>query len=57
MSSLPILSLAETRVLGVLAVFMRSEQAQYGGALSLLKSAVLESTLAILQAPVRMLAH
>eukprot|EP01034_Spumella_vulgaris_P042469 gene42469-52670_t len=45
------------RVLGVLAVFMRSEQAQYGGALSLLKSAALESTLAILQAPVRMLAH
>ncbi|MBN9626399.1 MAG: glucans biosynthesis glucosyltransferase MdoH [Acidovorax sp.] len=45
------------RILGVTAVFMRREQKQYGGAFSLLKSAVLESVMAILQAPVRMLAH
>lgn len=45
------------RVLGVLAVFMRREQQQYGGGWSLLKSALLESMLALLQAPVRMLAH
>ncbi len=45
------------RILGVAAVFMRGEQRQYGGGFSLLKSAALESVLAILQAPVRMLAH
>lgn len=45
------------RILGVAAVFMRREQKEYGGALSLLKSAALESVLAILQAPIRMLAH
>ena len=45
------------RILGVAAVFMRREQRHYGGALSLLKSAALESVLAILQAPIRMLAH
>jgi membrane glycosyltransferase len=45
------------RILGVAAVLMRREQQQYGGAFSLLKSAALESMLAILQAPIRMLAH
>ncbi|MDP3226839.1 MAG: glucans biosynthesis glucosyltransferase MdoH [Acidovorax sp.] len=45
------------RILGVAAVFMRREQQQYGGGFSLLKSAALESVLAILQAPIRMLAH
>ncbi|QLA81262.1 glucans biosynthesis glucosyltransferase MdoH [Acidovorax sp. JMULE5] len=45
------------RILGVAAVFMRREQKEYGGAVSLLKSAALESVLAILQAPIRMLAH
>ena len=45
------------RILGVAAVFMRREHHEYGGASSLLKSAVLESVLAILQAPIRMLAH
>ena len=45
------------RILGVAAVFMRVERRQYGGGFSLLKSAALESVLAILQAPVRMLAH
>jgi len=45
------------RILGVAAVFMNREQQQYGGAASLLKSAGLESVMAILQAPIRMLAH
>ncbi len=45
------------RILGVAAVFMRGEQKEYGGSFSLLKSAALESVLAILQAPIRMLAH
>jgi len=45
------------RVLGVAAVFMRREQKEYGGTLSLLQSAALESVLAVLQAPIRMLAH
>nr|WP_309831904.1 glucans biosynthesis glucosyltransferase MdoH [Paracidovorax wautersii] len=45
------------RILGVVAVFMKGEQQQYGGAASLFKSAGLESVLAILQAPIRMLAH
>jgi membrane glycosyltransferase len=45
------------RVLGIAAVVLRREQRQYGGVGGLLKSAALESTLAIVQAPVRMLAH
>ncbi|MDB5733057.1 MAG: glucosyl transferase family 2, partial [Variovorax sp.] len=45
------------RVLGIVAVLMRREQHQFGGLAGLLKSAVLESVLAIAQAPVRMLAH
>ena len=45
------------RILGVAAVFMRGEQKNFGGAASLFKSAVLESIMAIVQAPVRMLAH
>lgn len=45
------------RILGITAVLMRGEQKQYGGVASLLKSAVLESAMAIVQAPVRMLAH
>ncbi|SDM70736.1 membrane glycosyltransferase [Oryzisolibacter propanilivorax] len=45
------------RVLGVLAVVLKGEQRQFGGAASLLASALLESLLAILQAPIRMLAH
>ncbi|KWT74941.1 MULTISPECIES: glucans biosynthesis glucosyltransferase MdoH [unclassified Variovorax] len=45
------------RMLGVAAVVIRGEQRQYGGVGGLLKSAALESTLAIVQAPVRMLAH
>ncbi len=45
------------RVLGIAAVMMRGEQRQYGGVWGLLKSSALESALAIVQAPVRMLAH
>jgi membrane glycosyltransferase len=45
------------RILGLVAVVMRREQRQYGGVGGLLKSAALESALAIVQAPVRMLAH
>ena len=44
-------------MLGIAAVLMRGEQRQYGGVGGLLKSAALESALAIVQAPVRMLAH
>ncbi|WP_225781044.1 glucans biosynthesis glucosyltransferase MdoH [Xenophilus sp. Marseille-Q4582] len=45
------------RVLGLAAVLMKGEQKQYGGVGALLKSAVLEAGMAIVQAPVRMLAH
>jgi membrane glycosyltransferase len=45
------------RVLGLAAVFLRRGQASFGGAGALLRSAVLETVLAVLQAPVRMLAH
>jgi len=45
------------RVLGIAAVLMRGEQRQYGGLWGLVKSSALESGLAIVQAPVRMLAH
>ncbi|XAH24735.1 glucans biosynthesis glucosyltransferase MdoH [Xylophilus sp. GW821-FHT01B05] len=45
------------RVLGIVAVLMKKEQRFFGGTWSLLKSSVLESALALLQSPVRMLAH
>ena len=45
------------RVMGIAAVLMRGEQRQYGGLWGLVKSSALESALAIVQAPVRMLAH
>ena len=45
------------RVLGIAAVLLKGEQAQYGGSWRLVKSAALESVLALLQSPVRMLAH
>ncbi|VWX58169.1 Membrane glycosyltransferase [Burkholderiales bacterium 8X] len=45
------------RMLGVAAVIIRGEQRQYGGIWGLVKSSAVESTLAIVQAPVRMLAH
>jgi membrane glycosyltransferase len=45
------------RVLGVAAVLFKGQQRGYGGTWRLLGSALLESLLAILQAPVRMVAH
>lgn len=45
------------RILGIVAVLAKREQRMYGGTLGLLKSAVFESGLAMLQSPVRMLAH
>ncbi|HEY0200301.1 MAG TPA: glucans biosynthesis glucosyltransferase MdoH, partial [Burkholderiaceae bacterium] len=45
------------RILGIVAVLMKSEQRQFGGTAGLIKSAVLESVLAMLQSPIRMLAH
>jgi membrane glycosyltransferase len=45
------------RALGVAAVWMRGEQAQYGGHARLLISALVELVISALQAPVRMLAH
>ena len=45
------------RVLGVLAVMLKGEQRQFGGTLALIRSAALESLMAVVQAPVRMLAH
>lgn len=45
------------RVLGLIAVFMKGEQRQYGGTDKLLKSALLEAGLSTLQAPLRMVGH
>lgn len=45
------------RVLGLLAVFLRRAQGGFGGTSALLASALLETLVALLQAPVRMLAH
>src|SRR4029077_15159008 len=45
------------RVLGMMAVVISGEQRQFGGVGGLLKSAALDSALAVIQAPVRMLAH
>ncbi|MDR7150239.1 membrane glycosyltransferase [Hydrogenophaga palleronii] len=45
------------RVLGLLAVFLKGGQKAFGGTGALLGSAAMETVLAMLQAPVRMLAH
>ena len=45
------------RFLGVLAVFLRGETARFGGRVRLVQSAVLEFGLAMLLAPLRMVAH
>ena len=42
---------------GLSAVLINRQQASYGGTVSLLRSAVLETLIALLQAPIRMLAH
>jgi membrane glycosyltransferase len=55
--ALTLLLLCLPRLLGVLAVLLRREQAAFGGSLRLCCSAVLELLLSALQAPLRMLAH
>ena len=45
------------RVLGIAAVLLNRQQHAYGGTASLLRSALLETLIALLQAPIRMLAH
>jgi membrane glycosyltransferase len=45
------------RVLGLVGVVMRGEQRAFGGTGRLLASAGIETALALLQAPIRMLAH
>ena len=45
------------RVLGLAAVFLQRDQQSYGGGAALLRSAAAETVLALLQAPIRMLAH
>jgi membrane glycosyltransferase len=49
--------LALPRVLGVLAIVLRREQAAYGGGWRLVLSVLLEAGLSLLQAPLRMVAH
>jgi membrane glycosyltransferase len=45
------------RILGLAAVLFKGQQHSYGGTASLLRSALLETLIALLQAPIRMLAH
>ncbi|MDB5930773.1 MAG: glucans biosynthesis glucosyltransferase MdoH [Polaromonas sp.] len=45
------------RILGLAAVLINRQQAAYGGTASLLRSALLETLIALLQAPIRMVAH
>lgn len=49
--------LALPRALGVLLVLRRGEQAGFGGSAALLRSALCEAGLSVLQAPLRMVAH
>lgn len=45
------------RILGIVAVLLKRQQHSYGGTASLLRSALLETLIALLQAPIRMVAH
>jgi membrane glycosyltransferase len=45
------------RLLGIAAILINRQQASFGGSASLLGSALLETLIALLQAPIRMLAH
>jgi len=45
------------RLMGLATVFLRNEQALFGGSAKLLVSAILESIMAVLHAPVSMIAH
>lgn len=52
-----VVMLALPRVLGVVAIVAKREQRQYGGTAALVRSALLEAGLSVLQAPLRMVAH
>jgi membrane glycosyltransferase len=45
------------RVLGIASILLRKEAVLYGGVAALVRSALLETLLALMQAPLRMLAH
>jgi len=45
------------RLMGLATVFLRNEKALFGGSMKLLASAILESIMAMLHAPVSMVAH
>ena len=45
------------RALGVVSIVLRREQALYGGTTALVRGAMLEGLLSVLQAPLRMVAH
>jgi membrane glycosyltransferase len=45
------------RAMGVVTILMRREQAQYGGGAALIRGALMEGLLSVLQAPLRMVAH
>jgi membrane glycosyltransferase len=45
------------RLLGLASVFLQRDQQAFGGTGALLRSAATETTLALMQAPIRMLAH
>ncbi|MET0211125.1 MAG: glucans biosynthesis glucosyltransferase MdoH, partial [Burkholderiaceae bacterium] len=49
--------LALPRLLSVMAVILRGEQAQYGGSTMLVGSSIAEAFMSLLQAPLRMVAH
>ncbi|MEO8153729.1 MAG: glucans biosynthesis glucosyltransferase MdoH [Rhizobacter sp.] len=51
------LMLALPRVMGVLAIVMTHQQHRYGGTSALVRGALIEGGLSVLQAPVRMMAH
>ena len=55
--SLTLVLLFLPRVLAVSALLWHREQRAYGGTVQLVKSALLETTLSVLQAPIRMMAH
>ena len=52
-----LLMLVMPRALGVVTIVLKGEQAAYGGTGALVRGAVLEGGLSVLQAPVRMVAH
>jgi membrane glycosyltransferase len=52
-----VLMLAMPRVMGVVAIVMTGQQHRYGGTPALIRGALLEGGLSVLQAPVRMMAH